>query len=537
MQQKGFRLLSVLLAAALLIGLITAAPFTASAAGDDTHTIHVTSNLFPDNDLTVSDWSTYENNSGEVFVAVDFMLYAEHKFLVGVELDRLTWDSAVLEYKEAYNHADIGRNPPLNLFPFAIEQGFGAGTYNTRGDTNDGTRGVVGNYSHVSRSKPYAASAYSEDDLPVTVVRAVFRVKDRNAAETTVRCDFEVLSLDDDDTVSPKPRYLPINRGEVNESDKQLGQFTTKIYAKPFMAGHTLRLDSGEIGVNFYMDIRDAALLADINDLKAVMTFGDSNTRFGIREVTATPEYHAQYRLYRVSCPVPCIMMTDTITMRLYGKDGNELFFDTYRVVDYPLNNAGASFMNDTIRRLLCEMLSYGGAAQTYFGYHTNNLASAAIDDINHGWSQQDYSWEPGTVSLTAEDDTSNLRGWTDPTLGLTYLGSTMSTRERVYLNLYFNVTDESVQAYLGDRQLDFRTGTNGRFITIDGISPDKIFDEYTITFKNSDNTVTVDKKYTAISYYFSNTVQSNTNLLAMMNAMYRYSQATGAYVSSKGGA
>ena len=136
MQQKGFRLLSVLLAAALLIGLITAAPITASAAGDDTHTIHVTSNLFPENQIVITDWTQYEDKLGDCYVETELKLNAPDMYLVGVQLNALTWDNTKLEYKESYNSTEINGYKRLNLFPFAIAKCGEPGMSNTFHDSN-----------------------------------------------------------------------------------------------------------------------------------------------------------------------------------------------------------------------------------------------------------------------------------------------------------------------------------------------------------------------------------------------------------------
>jgi hypothetical protein len=103
----------------------------------------------------------------------------------------------------------------------------------TYGDNNGGK--VAGNYTNIMPP----AHAYNDDGTAVTIVRATFRVLDRAAAETTVACNINTLSLCD--AGSPEPLYMlyhncvpdeslfwmadrsvsvsPVQRGDVNGSD------------------------------------------------------------------------------------------------------------------------------------------------------------------------------------------------------------------------------------------------------------------------------------------------------------------------------
>ena len=105
-----------------------------------------------------------------------------------------------------------GNAEVLNLFPFAVEQGCGTGTCNTFGDNNGGR--IVGNYSKVFEP----AEASKENNTAAVAVKAIFKVLNKNAGSTTVKCSVETLSLCDKANEHPYVQYLPVNRRAVNTS-------------------------------------------------------------------------------------------------------------------------------------------------------------------------------------------------------------------------------------------------------------------------------------------------------------------------------
>lgn len=222
---------ALLLTALLFLGMFTAVPV--SAAQEQPFVLKLTSNFFPEAQTRYYDLSALEDENGDVFVTVCFNMYAADKYLINLDLDGLTWDPDVLEFKEAYNMEGTGRYRRFVLFPFLYEQGLGVGMTSTYGDNNGGK--AAGNYTNIMPP----AHAYNDDGTPVTIVRATFRVLDRAATETTVACNINTLSLCD--AGSPEPLYMlyhncvpdeslfwmadrsvsvsPVQRGDVNGSD------------------------------------------------------------------------------------------------------------------------------------------------------------------------------------------------------------------------------------------------------------------------------------------------------------------------------
>ena len=174
-----------------------------------TFTLETTSNFFPSATNTYSNLDSYEDENGDVFVSVEYQLKAPDKYLINLQMDELTWDPNVLEFKEAYNKVGKGKSAKLNIFAFAVAQGQGTGVINTFDDANGGR--IVGNYTQIMNP----ALAYDVDDddnyTPVTVVKAVFKVLDREATSTTVNCVIHTLSLDDDDSTMPDSNYKVVD--------------------------------------------------------------------------------------------------------------------------------------------------------------------------------------------------------------------------------------------------------------------------------------------------------------------------------------
>ena len=185
-------------------------------------TIEATSNLFPTKTAEYSDLSKLKDENGDVFITVEWKMKAAGKYLVNLDIDELTWDNTVLEFKEAYNKFGEGKKARFGLCQFAYEQGIGGEMINTFGDVNGGR--IVGNYTSVSP----VARAYSGDGEKIVVVRAVFKVL-KPAEKTTVNLKMDTISLCDNTSDKPYAQYAPVSGCEVNGEHKDLAEYETVI--------------------------------------------------------------------------------------------------------------------------------------------------------------------------------------------------------------------------------------------------------------------------------------------------------------------
>ena len=508
--------ISIMLAVIMLFGVLAAAPFTVSAAKSKGLTIYAYSNLFGGTDQTITNWTPFEDKNGDAYVTVEFNLCAPDKHIIGVELDELTWDPNVLEYKESYNMVGEGKNQKLNLFPFALSQDCGPGTYNTFGDENCGR--LVGNYSSVSP----AALACEGDGSPVTVVRAVFQVLDRDAVSTQVECNFEVLSMCDTG-ITPYVQYLAANNGDVNPEAADWADFEVSVepkYPLPFVTGKSLVVDTGEIMVNFYLNVKDPA--CDPADLKAQFSWGEGN--YARTSEDSEAKYDSELGFYYFSCSLPALSMNDQITMELFWSD-SKVLTTTYKIVNYATTARNYYSDDAKLIRLLCDMLDYGGTTQLQFNYRTDALASDVIPNLDSTWTR--------TITA-AEDmtDTTDLKNLSD-TFGMEYSGCTMSVEARVIIHVSFTVTDAEkfaqTHAFCKNRELEFYDEGSYKTFDITDIAADKIFSENAITFRNGEDSA---QKTFSAARYFRNVMQQGypETLQNVMQAMNNYSNSTADY-------
>ena len=156
------------------------------------------------------------------------------------------------------------------------------------------------------------------------------------------------------------------------------------------LAGYSLSL-TGNIGVNFYMELSDDV----VNDESAYMNFilpnGTTSKVYvsGTHEdgSTATTDTTVKdgVTYYVFTCEVAAKEMTSDIQAQMIGNNGEKKgTVHTYTVkeyADYILSHMSAdeSLTSRATIQLVKGMLNYGGAAQKYFGYKTDKLASDGL--------------------------------------------------------------------------------------------------------------------------------------------------------------
>lgn len=166
------------------------------------------------------------------------------------------------------------------------------------------------------------------------------------------------------------------------------GQYIDGIGAK--LAGYSLSL-TGNIGVNFYMELSNDI----VNDESAYMNFilpnGTTSKVYvsGTHEdgSTATTDTTVKdgVTYYVFTCEVAAKEMTSDIQAQMIGNNGEKTGkVYTYTVkeyADYILSHMSAdeSLTSRATIQLVKGMLNYGGAAQKYFGYKTDKLASDGL--------------------------------------------------------------------------------------------------------------------------------------------------------------
>ena len=156
------------------------------------------------------------------------------------------------------------------------------------------------------------------------------------------------------------------------------------------LAGYSLSL-TGNIGVNFYMELSNDI----VNDESAYMNFTLPNGTTSKVYVSGTHEDGSTattdttvkngVTYYVFTCEVAAKEMTSDIKAQTIGNNGEKTGkVYTYTVkeyADYILSHTsaeGSNYGSATVQ-LVKGMLNYGGAAQKYFGYKTDQLASDGL--------------------------------------------------------------------------------------------------------------------------------------------------------------
>ena len=156
------------------------------------------------------------------------------------------------------------------------------------------------------------------------------------------------------------------------------------------LVGYSLSL-TGNIGVNFYMELSNGI----VNDESAYMNFTLPNGTTSKVYVSGTHEDGSTattdttvkngVTYYVFNCEVAAKEMTSDIKAQMIGNNGEKKgTVYTYTVkeyADYILSHMSAeeSDISKATIQLVKGMLNYGGAAQKYFGYKTDKLASDGL--------------------------------------------------------------------------------------------------------------------------------------------------------------
>ena len=157
------------------------------------------------------------------------------------------------------------------------------------------------------------------------------------------------------------------------------------------LVGYSLSL-TGNIGVNFYMELSNDI----VNDESAYMNFILPNGTTSKVYVSGTHEDGSTattddttvkngVTYYVFTCEVAAKEMTSDIKAQMIGNNGEKkgkvYTYTVKEYADYILSHTSAeeSDISKATIQLVKGMLNYGGAAQKYFGYKTDKLASDGL--------------------------------------------------------------------------------------------------------------------------------------------------------------
>ena len=241
----------------------------------------------------------------------------------------------------------------------------------------------------------------------------------------------------------------------------------------------------------------------------AVITFCGESKSCAISDLTQD-----ENGLYDMAVEVDVAEMTENIGLKATYM-GLTAIEENYSVAEYLKTLIGGNYTNQT-KALALELLNFGAAAQNYFDYKTDNLATAG-----------GYEYPPANA---VPDDAPAvvLRGKVD---GVCFYGASVRHLSKTAVRFYFHTDSVDGLTFTVDGQ-EYTPGSNdnGYYIEVGGINPQDMDNE--ITVEVTDGTDTMSVQYTPISYFIRTYHNSeNEELKALAASAYSYFVAANNFV------
>lgn len=317
------------------------------------------------------------------------------------------------------------------------------------------------------------------------------------------------------------------------------------------LAGYSLSL-AGNIGVNFYMELSDAVAA----DEDAYMNFKLPNGTTSKVYVTGT---HADgvtakkdsvtvdgesKEYYVFPCEVAAKEMTADIKAQMVAEEekGTEYTYTVKDYADYIREHADQyadQYGNTTLYLVNC-MLNYGGYAQEYFDYRTDDLANRGLTDdyrdlVKNFINVRDFSGYEAEVDNAAEVGT--------------FVSAYLSLKSRTDLCVYVKLAD-GVDPFEVTFAVDDQTvspdklvvenvnGSDCYKLTVPNIAANQLdqMHTFTVTRGSGENAQRSTLQYGAFSYAYTAlsseaaSVAKQEELCNALKAMYEYYSAANNY-------
>ncbi len=281
---------------------------------------------------------------------------------------------------------------------------------------------------------------------------------------------------------------------------------TWKVYTKPALVeslnGTSVTLGD-TIGVNLYLDLGEELIADEEAVVEYFFADGDCyNDLISYGEATDNG--------YKFTVNIDAKKMADEFTAQVVAGDGRRGELYTVSVKEYAdqiINAEEGTYSDETIA-LVKAMLVYGGYAQEYFDYNTDNLASAGLD-----------------TDVSSARITNSFEALVDGTLpeGMSFYGTSLILEGKTTLRLYFTASDELAEAY--------GLIANGDYYCYDiaNIYVSELDTDHEVTF--GDCTIYC----SALSYAYRaiNGGTDNEELINLVKALRLYNVAANSYVAA----
>lgn len=267
------------------------------------------------------------------------------------------------------------------------------------------------------------------------------------------------------------------------------------------VAAWSLTLGS-DVAVNFKINVDESIR----STAKIHITVAQSTTIYDVAALTVNNDGS-----YYVSVKVMAPQMTETIKVQIINGTDKSVE-KTYTVKEYADTIFGGDYP-ETTKQLVAQMLHYGAAAQTYFGYNTGDLANVNA---------------PGYASVTPE--TNHAITASGKLEGIRFYGASLVFRNRIAIRYYFEVSGN-----IGDYTFAVNGKTctpvekgNYYYVEYAEINPQEL--DKVMTVKVND---TYAVNYSPMNYIVNRYQKGSDSMETMMLALYNYHLAAQAYLAA----
>ena len=245
---------------------------------------------------------------------------------------------------------------------------------------------------------------------------------------------------------------LDANGQEASAGSKAIAQYVTIGKLQPAsieLSGVTLSLEA-EVHYNLYFTASNMSVAAADMGLIVWDEEPADATHDGGGTILEGASYNESNGSYMVSTMgIPGKNLGDTKYLVVYAKqaDGSYLYstVQAYSAKTYCLSRLENS-TNENLKALCVALMNYGAAAQTYFGYKTDDLMNAEFADSQSLVAE--YSADMMAPRMTVDESKAGIFG--TAMNGFTNRGATMSADGAFAINYYFStsVAVENVTFY-----------------------------------------------------------------------------------------
>ena len=199
------------------------------------------------------------------------------------------------------------------------------------------------------------------------------------------------------------------------------------------------------------------------------ITVSNNTKSYDISKMTADANGY-----YEFTARLAAAQMTDEIQLSLVEGE-NEIASKTYSVQRYAKVLLEENY-DASVKTMVKAMLNYGAKAQTYFGYHADNLANAGYEIENVPVPEDDLPVQvEGAVS------------------GIRFFGASLVYTSKVAIRYYFNADSvEGLTFKVGETAYNAAEKNGLYYVEIPGINPQNYDDVVDLVVSDGSNSLTV---------------------------------------------